>query len=339
MVVRNGKVVTSVARDLGVLPREGERRASVVEALELEAFDAVALGAVDLERARRAPPPRFVVHVVVTRNAEPGQRFVAHREARALRKRSPLQTVALFAMGVLVFSEKRKACVAIVLERHVLGVEALGDVTRLALRRELTEVRVDVTRATRALERLVPDRRSKTRGKRRVRLHAVAVLAGNLDVFSRQGIAASFVLEAHRLEAFDPVTAPAVLVELAEVGLVTVAVTALFKSEPSELLAFVASGAFDARVFSFERESGAVVIDAGRAPAALVVAPPAVAPQTRLVWISMTVGTLRETQSLPLLVRVTPLAGDPPVGTREGKRRPRVVERNIGERYVEPVTP
>jgi hypothetical protein len=64
------------------------------------------------------------VHVRVTTDAQSREWLVPYGEARALRKRSSLDAMALFAQRPGVLSYERKARIAVVLEEQMLPPEA-----------------------------------------------------------------------------------------------------------------------------------------------------------------------------------------------------------------------
>ena len=135
VVVEHCKVMTGDAVDLRMDTGQSERCPAVIEALELEALDAMALSAVALKHRCRSVPPSFIVHVVVTGNAECGHRFVPHGQTGPAGKGPALQAMALIAKRIRMLAEKSEARIEVVLEHHVVSAKVIRDVARFALGR------------------------------------------------------------------------------------------------------------------------------------------------------------------------------------------------------------
>ena len=195
-----------------------------------------------------------------------------------------------------------------------------------------------MAKTTFGVERLVTYRRCNTRGKERRLLLAVTLVARNLDVLSRQRIAAFVVVVQNRLEAFLYMAAVAVLFELAKVSVVGVAIRTALEGEAPKHLVLVACVARDRFMLAEKREPRGVVVERG-IPGVLVVAALAFRPQARFVRISMAARARRKGDPLPLLVRMATLTLHAAMCPHERICGGGMIEVDLRERGFHPVTP
>lgn len=290
-----------------------------------------------MKRCRRRSPPRLVVHVGVTADTEIRQRLVPHRKPGPFGKGSAFETVALLTLCAAMLPLERKARIPVVLEAQMFTGKTLSHVAACAVFGELTVVRVFMARATVLFERRVADRRRHPRRKERVGLDEVTLLTLDFGVLAGQRVASVFMIDVHDVESLHDMTARTVIVELTEVSLVGMAIGAALERETAENLVFVTRGALDADVFSKKRKLRPSVVDAVRIPRALVVAPGALAPQARPVWVSMAIGARREPEAFPLLIRVAAFTLNPTMRTDERERGAGMIELDIRKRRFHPV--
>jgi hypothetical protein len=306
-------VMAAVADEALVRAGEREGRPRVIESGEHEALLAVASLAFRRERRPGVSPGRLVVHVPMASRAEI-HRLVPHGNCGTVGELALLGAVAVAAENLGVAAAEREAGVPVVHEVEMLRVKAFRAVAGFAALLELAVMDVLMTTVALRLERAIADGRRHSFGKTRVLFLPMALGAfeGPVAAGERKPAQPSgSMVEAHRIEALDAVTARAVGFELSEVRILLVAIGAFRVGDSPVSFPLVAPGAGDRFVFSEQSKPGCPMIEFRPSPGGLGVASLAVVSETRPMRIvRVAVGALSVGDSPKHVRRVAPGTGD-----------------------------
>lgn len=320
--------VASLAGQRSVLASERKIRALVVESSSHEAFRGMTALAIRLRRRGAAAVPARIVHVFVAGGAAKRKRPEPDGITRPGGKESRLAPMAEAAIHSGVAALKRKARVSLVPEKKRFPPEAARVMARLAATLELAQV--DVAMAGDAAGRKRPETHGDSVSSwKSTFLKRVASNAADRPVFSGQWEARLPVIERRLPETLDPVAAGAVRArELAEMGVVRMAVAAPGEGEVLEALAGMTARAAHLPVHAAQWKRGPVVLEAGteRREGGLLVTALAIDAQARPVRVLVAILTAREAKALEARAPVTAPAVDLLVRAPERERRLVVVE-------------
>lgn len=128
------------------------------------------------------------------------------------------------------------------------------------------------------------------------------------------------------------------MIKLSRMCVFFVAVAAAREADLSELLVGVALGALHRSVHTTERIPCSVVIEVADGPRTGIVASPTIGSELPQVRITVAVGTLSETDTFPLLCRMTFDAIDSSVRAEQWESRSIMIEADSPELDIEGVT-
>jgi len=310
----------------------------MVKRLDDEGLDTVTELTIRFLTSRRSLPPRGIVDVGVAGRALVGERQESHRLAFTGRKTPLFELVACGASDGSMSAQKLEAGILVVIEVERLLVETHGAVTDTAVARKLPQVGVPVAGCAKRLQWFVADR-FRHAGRESILFQPMASDTIHLKVLSGKRVKRVIVIPRPSSEPFHAVTVRAVLIELPPMGVVLMAIAATRKSDALEALILVTLRARHTLVLATKRIARSFVIKRTHPPRARFMTSPAIGSQRWLVRVAVAVRTIRETDPLPLLVRMTALALQTPMGSLQGKRRPAVVESNLVELRIRRMTP